>query len=67
MKLRELTEMMDPESDMDKIVAHWKEKSKDMTKDEVLDAIADELEQLEYSPEEIDSMLIPTILKKLGK
>lgn len=41
----------DPE--LERIADHWREEGADMDDDELRDAIGDDLEQLDYSPEEI--------------
>jgi hypothetical protein len=51
--------------EMDRIAAHWKEQGGDkMSDDELADAIGDDLEQLEYSPEEVAD-LVPAIISKI--
>lgn len=52
--------------EMDRIAAHWKEQGgKKMSEDELADAIGNDLEQLDYSPDEIEEMLpaIVTMVK----
>lgn len=43
------------DDELTRIADHWREEGADMSDDELRDAIGDELEQLEYSPEEISS------------
>ncbi len=53
--------------DVERLVKYWKENMKGMSTDELREAIGDELEQLEYSPEEVEKM-VPKILKMvIGK
>lgn len=57
-----LTEMVDADSEVKRIAAHWKEQGKGMSKDDLINAIGNDLEQLEYSPEDVEK-LVPRILK----
>lgn len=54
-----------PNSELERIADHWREEGKDMSEDELRDAIGDELEQLEYSPEEISDG-IDTVMSMIG-
>lgn len=52
-------------NEVDRIVDHWKKDRYDFMNDKQLrDAVGDDLEQLEYSPEDIAKM-VPQILKKI--
>jgi len=66
MNLELITEMVSKSDDIEKMVSHWKEKAADMTKEQLMDAIGEELEMLEYSPKDVSAM-ITMIIKKLGK
>mgnify|MGYP005864231769 CR=1 FL=1 len=44
---------------------HWKKAGKGMSKDQLIDGMGDDLEQLEYSPEEVEKM-VPMVLKAMS-
>ena len=49
-----------PESDMTRIADHWRDaqaKNPEMSEEELQAGIGNDLEMLEYSPEEVDKML----------
>lgn len=48
----------------DRIASYWKGKAAKMTDAELRSAIGNDLEQLEYSPEEV-SKAVPRILRKV--
>lgn len=48
-----------------RIADHWREKGKGMSKDKLVDQIGNDLEMLEYSPDEVEKM-IPQVLKAIG-
>lgn len=48
--------------EMRRIASYWAEHGSDMSDDELMDAIANDLEQLEYTPEQID-MLAPRVVE----
>ncbi len=43
------------DDELSRIADHWREQGADMDDDQLRDAIGDDLEQLEYSPEEIST------------
>ena len=51
-------------NDIARLVAHWKKEGADMEMQDLRDAIGDDLEQLEYSPEQIEKLL-PGIVAKV--
>lgn len=51
-------------SEMRRIASYWKEHGSDMSDNDLLDAIANDLEQLEYTPEQID-MLAPRVVEMI--
>ena len=51
-------------NDVNKIVAHWKAEGADLTDAELKSEVGNDLEQLEYTPEQIEK-LVPTILGKI--
>lgn len=53
------------EDEMRRLADHWKKEGKGMSKDQLADAIGQDLEMLEYSPEEVDKM-VPRVLKMIG-
>jgi len=55
-----------PKDEMIKIADHWRAEGKDMQTEEVVALITNDLEMLEYSPEEINNMTT-RILKMLGR
>lgn len=55
----------DNNDELQRIADHWKEEGQDMSEDELRDAIGNDLEQLEYTPEQIASG-ISTVMSKLG-
>jgi hypothetical protein len=54
------------DEELQRIADHWQEAGVDLSDDEIRDAVGDELEQLEYSPEEIASS-IDTVMSMLGR
>lgn len=54
------------DDEITRIADHWREEGADMTDDELRDAIGDELEQIEYSPEEISDG-IDRVMSMLGR
>lgn len=55
-----------PDDELQRIADHCREECADMSDDELRDKIGDDLEQLEYSPEEISDG-IDTVMELLGK
>lgn len=53
-----------PSGETARLVAHWKEHGKGMSEAELADAIGNDLEQLEYSPDEI-AHLVPQIVSQV--
>ena len=51
-------------NDISRLVAHWKKEGADMEMQDLRDAIGDDLEQLEYSPEQVEKLL-PGIIAKV--
>lgn len=65
-KEQEQTDSMDsPSDEIERIINHWKGKTKDMSEDQLRDAVGNDLEKLEYSPEEVEQY-VPEIMKGLG-
>ena len=67
MKLNDLsdvniTETVDVNAEIEKIASHWREHGKGMSKDDLADAVGNDLEQLEYSPQQVEK-LVPRIVK----
>jgi len=60
--IKQLNEAAGEQQDVKRIVAHWKENKKDRSDAEIQKIIGNELEQLEYSPEDIERIL-PQIIK----
>jgi hypothetical protein len=50
-------------NDIDRLVSYWKKEGKDMEPQDLHNAVADDLEQLEYSPEQIEKLLPGIIVK----
>lgn len=64
-QLNEMSMGMEPGADeIARIVDHWKVDGQGMGDDELIEAIASDLEMLEYSPDEIDR-LVPQILQQV--
>lgn len=59
-------ETVGSDEELQRIADHWQEEGADMEDDQLRDAIGDELEQLEYSPEEISSG-IDRVMSMLGR
>lgn len=55
----------DKDADCKRIAGHWKNKAAKMSKDQLRDAIGNDLEQLEYSPSDVSKM-VGKILKMIG-
>lgn len=68
LKLTEAAAMDDAQKakDIKKLANQLKRVGKDMDEDHLVDAIADDLEMLEYSPKEIEKM-VPQVLKAMGR
>lgn len=71
MKLNDLTNIYedmsqhtDVDDEMSRIAAFWKQHSKGMSDDDLAEVIGNDLEQLEYSPEEAEKM-IPKIVRMI--
>ena len=68
MRLQDIKEGMsghtDVNSEVSRLVAHWKEHGKGMSDDQLADAIGNDLEQLEYAPNEV-AKLVPHIVAKV--
>ena len=68
MKLQDIKEGMsghtDVNSEVARLVAHWKEHGNGMSDVQLADAIGNDLEQLEYAPEEVQK-LVPHIISKV--
>ena len=58
--------MREPEDDLARIVDHWREEGADMSDDELRDTIGNDLEMLEYSPEEAEPMIVHA-MQMLGR
>lgn len=54
-----------PMEDITRLVKHYKPKADKMSRDKLRDAISNDLEQLEYDPEQVDKMTTQ-ILKKVS-
>lgn len=54
------------DEELERIADHWREEGAEMEDDELRGAIGDELEQLEYSPEEISDS-IDRVMSMLGR
>ena len=54
------------DDELQRIADHWREEGAEMEDDELRDAIGDDLEQLEYSPEEI-STGIDDVMNAIGR
>lgn len=68
--LKELNEMAathqpNVKEEMQRIADYWREHGTDMGPDEVREAIAMDLEMLEYSPDQVEEM-VPQIMQMLG-
>lgn len=59
-----------PQKDMARIAEYWREAmadNPDMSGDELQDGIGNDLEMLEYSPEDVERMLTQVLKMVLGK
>jgi len=54
------------DDELQRIADHWEEEGADMDDDDLADAIGDDLEQLEYSPEEISAGIMK-VMSMLGR
>lgn len=54
-----------PAEDITRLVKHYKPKADKMSRDKLRDAISNDLEQLEYDPDQVDKMTTQ-ILKKVS-
>jgi hypothetical protein len=54
------------DDELQRIADHWEEEGSDMEDDDLADAIGDDLEQLEYSPEEISAGIMK-VMSMLGR
>jgi hypothetical protein len=61
--IKQLNEMVNAESEMQRLADHWKQVAakRSMTDEQLRDAVGNDLEQLEYSPEQVGKM-VQTIL-----
>lgn len=55
-----------PKEEMIRIADHWKVEGKALQTDELGELIANDLEQLEYSPEEVNNLTL-RVLKMIGR
>lgn len=65
--IKEINDMAAPmmpetQDEMKRLAEYWMENGADMSEDELRDAIGNDLEQLEYTPDQVDQM-IPVILQ----
>lgn len=65
-KLGLVKEAVDSKSDVARITSYWRGKAASKTDAELRDAIGNDLEQLDYPPEEV-AKLVPRILKAVKK
>jgi hypothetical protein len=54
------------DDELQRIADHWQEEGADMDDDDLADAIGDDLEQLEYAPEEISAGIMK-VMSMLGR
>lgn len=54
------------DDELQRIADHWEEEGADMDDDDLADAIGDDLEQLDYSPEEISAGIMK-VMSMLGR
>ncbi len=58
--------MREPEEDLNRIVDHWEREGAQMSDDEMRDAIGNDLEMLEYNPDEAEGMIMKA-MEMLGR
>lgn len=65
--INEMAAMHQPnvKEEMQRIAEYWREHGQDMDEAQVREAIAMDLEQLEYSPQQVEEM-VPQIMQRLG-
>jgi hypothetical protein len=61
-----MSQHTDVNSEVARLVDHWKEHGKGMSDDQLADAIGNDLEQLEYSPQEVSSLVSKIVAKVKG-
>lgn len=61
-----ILEMFEPQKDLERIVAHWREKGANMSDDELREAIGMDFEMLEYDPDTTEGM-IQKAMEMLGR
>ncbi len=63
-----IKEMMDPEQDLQRIVAHWKQEAEDLawSEEEWRSMLGHEFEQLEYDPEQVEQLVPKAMQQILG-
>lgn len=57
-----VTQQQNVRSEMQTLAKYWIENGSDMTDDEIREAIGNDLEQLEYTPEQVNEM-VPHVMK----
>lgn len=65
--INEMAAMHQPNvrEEMQRIAEYWREHGNDMDEMQIREAIAMDLEQLEYSPQQVEEM-VPQIMQMLG-
>lgn len=63
-EMNDVVSMQQPNvrAEMQTLAKYWIENGSDMTDDEIREAIGNDLEQLEYTPEQVNEM-VPQVMK----
>jgi len=60
--IKQINEEANEQAEVQRIADHWKKYANKMTDQQLADAIGNDLEQLEYTPEQVDK-LVPHAIK----
>jgi len=64
--IRQINEQANAKDEMERIALHWKGYQAQMTDQQLFDAVGNDLEELEYTPEQVEKM-VPAILGMIEK
>ena len=64
--IKQLNEMMNARSDMQKIADQWARTAHKMTDEDIVNVVGNDLEMLEYTPAEVEDM-VPIVVGLIRK